>query len=196
MGMSYKVLWPLRGRTSCIILLYSSVVSVYDNCAPVGHQSHTRCQNNENFPQHLPLSYPTDSSPIPRTDPAFLLSLLSLFTSTAPADYSTEAYTGYHRVTKHLRLGSVDIERPEPPEEAQAALAFLIQGICVFGPFEFIVNVDNKDYEKSAKAYLWKSMMRTQKWQQSRSELTNSWVSCISFGVDRTHSYGWKYKTL
>ncbi|KAI3375564.1 hypothetical protein L3Q82_003892 [Scortum barcoo] len=62
----------------------------------------------------------------------------------APAHYSVEDDAGYHRVIKHLQHGPADVERSEPPEEEQATLTLLVDGISVCSPVQFIVQVDTQ----------------------------------------------------
>lgn len=69
------------------------------------------------------------SSSTPGTEPAFLMSLLNLLPSAAPAHYSVQDDAGHHRVRKHLH-GAADVERSESPEKKnQAALTFVVQSI-------------------------------------------------------------------
>ncbi len=94
-------------------------------------------------------TFTKDSSSTLRTEPAFLMSLLSYLSllsclssisclhPAAPAHYSVEDDAGHHRVIKHLQHGSVDIEwSSESPEKIlwpflYRASVFLVQSILL-----------------------------------------------------------------
>lgn len=94
--------WPLLGETSCGVLWSSSVISVYSWMSSdrkiMWRTEGERgiVHNTEKFPPHSPLQHLRQTAP--RTQPAFLISLLSLLT------VATTGWDNHHTLT--------DIESP------------------------------------------------------------------------------------
>ncbi|KAI3363566.1 hypothetical protein L3Q82_012177 [Scortum barcoo] len=73
----------------------------------------------------------------------------------APAHCSVEDDAGYHRVIKHLQHGPAlkGVERSEPPEEQQATLTLLVDGISVYCPVQFVVQGGHPEADGGGKGW-------------------------------------------
>ena len=61
-----------------------------------------------------------------------------------PGHHSKEDGARHDRLIEHLQHLIADIEGPEPPKEVKPAQALLVDGLCVGGPVQFIVQCDTQ----------------------------------------------------
>ena len=66
---------------------------------------------------------------------------IPLLSASSPSHHSIEEDAGNHRLVKHPEELAADIEGPQPPQEVQPALPFLVECLSVGWQVRFIVQV-------------------------------------------------------